>query len=60
MLVGISTYFKLKADKKFDAYTITGEQTLLDQTFKYDLISGILFTALQINLGTLIYFLFSD
>ena len=60
VLGGTSAYFKLKADKKFDAYTITGEQTLLDQTHKYDLISGILFTALQINFGTLIYFLFSD
>lgn len=60
VLGGTSAYFKLKADNRFDAYTITGEQNLLDQTHKYDLISGILFTALQINFGTLIYLLFSD
>ena len=60
VLGGTSAYFKLKADNRFDAYKITGEQDLLDQTHKYDLISGILFTALQINFGTLIYFLFSD
>jgi len=60
VLGGTSAYFKLKADNKFDAYKITGEQALLDQTHKYDLISGILFTALQINFGTLIYFLFID
>ena len=53
VLGGTSAYFKLKADNRF-------EQDLLDQTHKYDLISGILFTALQINFGTLIYFLFSD
>ncbi len=60
VLGGTSAYFKLRADNKFDSYKITGEQALLDQTHKYDLISGILFTALQINFGTLIYFLFID
>ena len=60
VLGGTSAYFKLKADNKFDSYKITGEQNLLDETHKYDLISGILFTALQINFGTLIYFLFVD
>jgi hypothetical protein len=60
VLGGTSAYFKLKADKKFDTYKITGEQGLLDQTHKYDLISGITFTALQINFGTLIYLFLSD
>ena len=60
ILGGTTAYYKLKADKKFDAYKITGEQELLDQTHKYDLISGITFTALQINFGVLIYLFLSD
>lgn len=60
VLGGTTAYFKLRADKRFDEYKITGEQELLDQTHKYDLISGITFTALQINFGALIYFFLSD
>jgi len=60
VLGGTSAYFKLKADKKFDTYKISGEQDLLDQTHQYDLISGITFTALQINFGALIYFFLID
>lgn len=60
VLGGTTAYYKLKADKKFDAYKITGEQELLDQTHKYDLISGITFTALQINFGVMIYLFLSD
>lgn len=55
-----SAYFKLKADNKFDEYKITKDKSLLDQTNKYDLISGITFTALQINLGFIVYKLFSE
>lgn len=55
-----SAYFKLKADNKFDEYKITKDKSLLDQTDKYDLISGITFTALQINLGFIVYKLFSE
>lgn len=55
-----SAYFKLKADNKFDEYKLNKDKLLLDQTNKYDLISGITFTALQINLGFIIYKLFSE
>jgi hypothetical protein len=60
VLGGTTAYFKLKADEKFEEYEITGDQALLDQTEKYDLISGITFTALQINFGVLIFFFLND
>jgi hypothetical protein len=60
VLGGTTAYFKLKADEKFEEYEITGDQALLDQTERYDLISGITFTALQINFGALIFFFLND
>lgn len=60
VLGGTTAYFKLKADEKFDEYKITGDQKLLDETERYDLVSGITFTALQINFGVLIYFFLSE
>jgi hypothetical protein len=60
VLGGTTAYFKLKADEKFEEYEITGDQQLLDQTERYDLISGITFTALQINFGALIYFFLNE
>lgn len=60
VLGGTTAYFKLKADEKFEEYEITGDQKLLDQTENYDLISGITFTALQINFGVLIYFFLNE
>lgn len=56
VLGGTTAYFKIKADKKFEDYQFYGDQKLLDETRRYDLISGITFTALQINFATLIYF----
>lgn len=55
-----SAYFKLKADNKFDEYKLSNDKSLLDETHKYDLISGISFTALQLNIGFIIYKLFTD
>ncbi len=60
VLGGTTAYFKLKADNKFDEYEITGDEKLLDETERYDLISGITFTALQINFGALIYFFLNE
>lgn len=60
VLGGTTAYFKLKADNKFEEYQMTGEKKLLDETERYDLISGITFTALQINFGALIYFFLND
>ena len=51
-----AAYFKLKADNRFDQYKLTKEQSLLDDTRKFDWYSGISFSALQINLGFLIYY----
>ena len=59
-LGGTTAYFKLKADNRFDSYQETGEQAYLDQTRKFDLISGITMTALQINFGILIYYFLTD
>lgn len=57
---GATAYFKLKADKKFDEYEFTGDNKFLDETRKYDLISGITFGALQINFGLLIYYFLTE
>ena len=56
VLGGTTAYFKLKADNKFEEYEFSGNSELLDETRKYDLISGITFTALQINFGLLLYY----
>ncbi len=55
-----TAYYKLKADNKFDEYQITGNPELLDETDRYDLISGITFTAMQIDFGALIYFFLTE
>jgi|SRR5690554_4433254 len=60
VLGGTTAYFKLKADKKFEEYENTGDPALLKKTEEYDLISGITFTALQVNFGVLIYFFLNE
>ncbi len=59
-LGGVTAYFKLKADNNFDKYLISGDEYYLDQTHKFDLISGITFGALQVSFGFLIYYFLSD
>ncbi len=54
---GITAYFKIKADNRFNNYQLTGNNKYLDETHKFDLISGISFGALQINFGLLLYYL---
>ena len=61
VLLGASTaYFKLEADKKFDEYIITGDRKILDQTNRFDVISGVTFVAMQINFGVIIYLFLTD
>jgi hypothetical protein len=55
-----TAYYKLEADKKFDEYQLAGDPALLDQTDKYDLISGITFVALQIDFGLILYLFLTD
>lgn len=55
-----TAYYKLEADKSFDEYQITGNPASLDQTDKYDLISGITFVALQIDFGFILYLFLTD
>jgi hypothetical protein len=59
-LGGVTAYFKIKADKRFDDYQVTGNPKLLNDTRRFDLISNISFAALQVNLGFLIYYLLKD
>jgi hypothetical protein len=59
-LGAIAAYYKIQADQSYDKYEETKEGKYLDDTRHYDNISGIAFGALQINFGTLIYFLLSD
>jgi len=54
-LGAFSAYYKLKADNTYDKYQQNGNPDLLDDTNKYDVISGITFTALQINFGYILY-----
>lgn len=61
LALGATTaYYKLKADKKFDEYQITGNPELLDQTDRYDVVSGVTFVAMQINFGLILYLFLSD
>jgi len=55
-----TAYYKLEADEKYTEYQITGDPELLEQTDKYDIISGVTFVALQINFGLIIYFLLTE
>jgi hypothetical protein len=55
VLGAASAYYKLKADNAFDDYQFTGNKEKLDETEKYDIVSGITFTALQINFGYILY-----
>lgn len=54
-LGAITAYFKLKADDKFDEYRFSGDKKFLDETNKYDTISGISLALFQINFGYIIY-----
>ena len=61
VVLGAATaYFKLKADDQFNQYENTREPTLLNQTRRNDLISGITLGALEINFGILLYYFLSD
>ncbi len=59
-LGAVTAYYKLKADDKFDEYKRSRNKQLLDETNRYDTISGITFAAMQINLGFLLYRLLSE
>ncbi len=55
-----TAYYKIKADKRFDDYKRTNSSAMLDDTNKYDAISGVTFSLMQINLGVLIYYFLRD
>ncbi len=59
-LGAVTAYFKIKADNKFDEYKKTKDQSFLDDTDKYDLISGITLGVMEINFGALLYYLLFD
>ena len=60
VLGGVAAYFKIKADKKYDDYLSTKNQSTLDEVDRLDLVSGISFGLLQINFGYLIYKFLTD
>lgn len=60
VLGGVTAYYKLLADDNYDDYKFTGNQSSLDLTKKYDLISGISFGLLQLNFGYLLYNVFAE
>lgn len=55
ILGAASAYYKIKADNSFDDYQFSGNKKKLDETNKYDVVSGVTFTALQINFGYILY-----
>jgi len=59
-LGGLAAYYKIQADQSFEKYEQTKQQQYLDDTNRYDNMSGIAFGVLQVNFGALIYFLLSD
>lgn len=60
VLGGTAAYYKLKANDYFDDYNRTGKPSALDNTNKYDKISGIAFGALQVNFGVILYYLLTE
>jgi hypothetical protein len=55
-----AVYHKIKADKNYEKYLDTGDRSFLDKTERQDLVSGISFGALQLNLAALVYFVLSE
>ncbi|WP_041294112.1 hypothetical protein [Ignavibacterium album] len=55
VLGAVTAYFKLEADDKFDEYRFSGNKKFLDETNRYDTISGISLALFQINFGYIIY-----
>lgn len=60
VLGGVAAYFKIKADRKYDDYLQTKNNSMLDEVDRLDLYSGITFGLLQINFGYLIYKFLTD
>lgn len=52
-----SVYYKRLANDRYDEYINTGDRAKLDQTKKYDIISGVALGALQVGLITFVYYL---
>jgi hypothetical protein len=52
--------FKSKANENYDQYVLSGDREKLDETKKYDLLSGISLAAFQVGFTSLIYFLLID
>lgn len=60
VLGGIAAYYKIQADQSYDEYQETNQQKFLDDTDKYDLVSGIAFGTLQVNFAALLYLVLTD
>lgn len=60
LLGGLSAYFKIQADKKYDDYLSSRTQSILDEVHRLDTTSGISFGLLQINFGYLLYKFLTD
>jgi hypothetical protein len=55
ILGGVAAYYKIQADKKYDEYLNSKNNSALDDVNRFDLYSGISFGLMQINFGYLIY-----
>ncbi len=58
--IGLSYYFKDKANTHNELYTFSGDQSELDKVKKFDLYSGVFLGAFQVSFIGLIYFFMVD
>jgi len=55
-----SAYFKTRADREYDAYLFSGDQSRLSTTRRLDTSAGIALVATQVSTFLFVYFLLSD
>ncbi|HEX9657444.1 MAG TPA: PEGA domain-containing protein [Bacteroidota bacterium] len=55
-----SAYFKTRADREYDAFLFSGDQTRLSTTRRLDTSAGIALVATQVSIFLFVYFLLSD
>lgn len=55
-----AAYFKIKADDRYQAYQLRGEQALLSETNRLDAVSAVALIATQVSLGLFTYFILSE
>jgi hypothetical protein len=55
-----AVYFKQHANEQYARYLLSGDETLLSETEKYDIYAGVSLAVLQIGLAYFVYLLFTE